>query len=65
MGTADQTSGGDFDIGAMLFERASATDPKAQALRHLDACYRKARKDPAARIPSYLEAALLNVASLK
>ena len=47
-----------------------ATTPPAelrldQALRNLAACYRKAQKEPLARIPSYLEAAIQNLAALK
>lgn len=34
------------------------------ALRNLMACYRKAQKEPLARIPSYLEAAIQNLEAL-
>lgn len=34
------------------------------ALRNLAACYRKAQKEPLARVPSYLEAAIENVVAL-
>lgn len=34
------------------------------ALRNLAACYRKAQQDATARIPSYLEAAIENVAAV-
>ncbi len=56
---------GAFDIARLLFERANTPALQVHpALRNLAACYRKAEKDSGARIPSYLQAAIENIASL-
>lgn len=63
------------DIARFLFKKAHEDLARAgsaqaaelrvhPALRNLAVCYRKAQKDGAARIPSYLEAAIENVSAL-
>ena len=53
------------DILATICPPAQAAELRIHpALRNLAACYRKAQKEPLARIPSYLEAAIENVAAL-
>jgi hypothetical protein len=62
--TAADTNGA-FDIARLLFERANTPEIRLHpALRNLAACYRKAQKEPLARIPSYLEAAIENVVAM-
>lgn len=52
-------------VAAMRGPAPEMLDPRVQqALRNLMACYRKAQKEPLARVPSYLEAAIQNIEAL-
>lgn len=63
MDTADRIM--DDILAAMRGVAPAPIDPHVQrALRNLMACYRKAQKEPLARVPSYLEAAIQNIEAL-
>lgn len=63
MDTADRFI--DDVLAAMRGSAPAPLDPRTHpALRNLLACYRKAQKEPLARIPSYLEAAIQNLEAL-